>query len=410
MPIARYLSTVLVLLLAATLSSTFAADLTKKWRVSFSAGVPPIGGFNSQAEIDSASANLLIVVNDCLDTSTCAVGDELVVEAYRDPRDQSSVFGTLEFQSMPTATLAVQYGVNKNFLFEGSIGYAQSDVGQVEISAQFLGDDPEDPFINPFNFTTHRIPAGELEIMPISLTAIGHFRPRATLDPYLGAGIGYWVVGFDIDPQLDQISRNMDASRGSQSVLTGLIQAGGQIASGGVQVDLEGASVDATDSFAWHLVGGAEFTFKKKWSAFVDVRWVDVSRSFAIGFNGGSELGSSVPNFTDFASSENANTIYGPVAIGRCTKDLAGDLNGQMISCSGGGLLDLGRVILVRDEDAAANVDCSDPSDVLTAGCVLDFVFEPDGELDPGAYYARGGTLDYDGLAVQFGIRFTFGN
>ncbi len=47
---------------------------------------------------------------------------------------------------------------------------------------------------------------------------------------------------------------------------------------------------------------------------------------------------------------------------------------------------------------------------MVTAGCILDFVFEPDGVPDPGAYYAQGGTLDYDGLAVQFGIRFTFGN
>jgi hypothetical protein len=31
-----------------------------------------------------------------------------------------------------------------------------------------------------------------------------------------------------------------------------------------------------------------------------------------------------------------------------------------------------------------------------------------DGELDTGFYYAQGGTIDYDGLSVQIGIRYTF--
>ena len=32
----------------------------------------------------------------------------------------------------------------------------------------------------------------------------------------------------------------------------------------------------------------------------------------------------------------------------------------------------------------------------------------PDGELDPGYYYAQGGEVDYGGLGVQIGARFTF--
>ena len=412
-PIVLILFAVLALVTAATFTSTFAGDLTRKWRVSLSGGVPPIGGFNAQDEIGSAAGNLLLIVPECQQTNTCVAGGPTIAEAFRDPRDPDSVFGALEIKSMSTATLAVQYGVNKNLLLEGSIGYQQADVGDVEIGVQFQGNGSVDPNIERFNFIAHRIPAGELEIMPISVTAMAHFRPRATLDPYLGAGVGYWVIGFDIDPQLDELSRAMDAARGSQEVLTPFFCVSGcqeSLLSGGVKLDLEGASLDARDSFEWHLVGGAEITFKKRWSAFLDLRWVDVSRSFTIGFNGGAELGSSVPNFQDFDNSVNASTIYGPVNIGNCFKDPAGDTNGELITCSGGGLLDLGRVVLVKSEDAAGNVDCTDPFDVATLGCEVDFVFEPDGLLDPGDYYVRGGTIDYDGLALQFGIRFTFGN
>ena len=410
-PIVLLFSVVPALVTAATFSSSFAGDLTKKWRVSLAVGVPPIGGFNPQDEIGSAAGNELVIRPACQRTNTCG-NEPTILEVTRDPRDPDSVFGALEVKSMSTATLAVQYGVNKNLLLEGSIGYQQADVGNVEIGVQFQGNGSVDPNIERFNFIAHRIPAGELEIMPISVTAMAHLRPRATLDPYLGVGVGYWVIGFDVDPQLDELSIAMDASRGSQEVLTPFFCVSGcaeSLLSGDVTLDLAGATVDARDSFEWHLVGGAEITFKKRWSAFLDPRWVDVSRSLTIGFNGGAELGSSVPNFQDFDNSVNANTIYGPVNIGNCFKDAAGDTNGELISCSGGGLLDLGRVILVKSEDAAATVDCTDPFDVPTPGCELDFVFEPDGLRDPGDYYVRGGTIDYDGLALQFGIRFTFG-
>ena len=43
------------LVTAATFTSIFAGDLTKKWRVSLAAGVPPIGGFNPQDEIGSSA-------------------------------------------------------------------------------------------------------------------------------------------------------------------------------------------------------------------------------------------------------------------------------------------------------------------------------------------------------------------
>ena len=59
--------------------------------------------------------------------------------------------------------------------------------------------------------------------------------------------------------------------------------------------DLGGATVDARDTFEWHLAGGAELTFKRKWSVFVDLRWTFASRTLHIGFNGGDDLGVPVP-------------------------------------------------------------------------------------------------------------------
>ena len=35
-------------------------------------------------------------------------------------------------------------------------------------------------------------------------------------------------------------------------------------------------------------------------------------------------------------------------------------------------------------------------------------VYEPDGQLDPGFYYAQGGSFKLDAFSMQVGIRYTF--
>jgi len=397
------------LVLAGALGTASAADLTKKWRVSLSAG-----GANSNDEVESASANEMITLNTCIRTATCTSTDENVLRAFRDPRSDSSVFGSLDINPGSIATLGVQYGVNKFFVVEGSVGYQKSDLGDVELSAELPGNGPIDPSLFPFNFVTRRIPVGEMELVPIQLTGIMRFRPRATFNPYFGVGLGYTIVGFDTDPAFDQLSLDMDASRGAQMRLEPFFvqgSAGGETLSPeGPQLDLSGATIDARDTFEWHLVAGTELTFKKRWTAFVDLRWIDASRSVSVGFNGAQELGRSVPSFAPFNDDPMANVSYGAVDVGSCGKDPDGvDQNGNAVNCQGGGLYDFGYVVVVPRAEAPIGTNCSDPNDIAGADCVLDFVFEPDGVPDPGRYYAQGGSVDYDQFALQLGIRFTFG-
>lgn len=389
-----------------------ADDVSKKWRVGLA-----LGGYNAQDEIESASANEMFTINECARTLSCEPGAELVIRAFRDPRNDSQVFGNLDVNPAVLGTLSVQYGVNKIFMVEGSVGYQKGDVGDVEVAAQLPGASSEEPTIIPFNFQTRRIPVGELEVVPIQITAIARFRPRATFNPYFGAGVGYSLIGFDVSSGLDEISRNMDASRGRQLRLTPFFATSGG-SDEGLQVDnlpqldLQGATIDARDTFEWHLAGGAELTIKKRWSLFVDLRWVDASKSFNIGFNNSDELGNSVPNFAPYDDSPVANQRYGPSDVGSCGKDASGnvDQNGNPVFCTGGGLVDYGYVTVVAADEAPPSTDCSDPNDISSAQCILEFVFEPDGVPDPGLYYAVGGSVDYDGLSAQFGVRFTFGN
>ena len=392
-----------------------AEDVQKKWRFSVAAG-----GFNSQDEVESASANIMSTLNTCIRTLSCAPGADTIVQAFRDPRNDSQVFGSLDINPAAIGTLAVQYGVTKFFLVEGSVGYQKGDVGDVEVSVQLPGNGPIDPNLIPFNFVSQRVPVGQLERVPIQLSALARFRPRATFNPYLGAGIGYSIIGLEVDPALDSVSLNMDGSRGSQMRLepffiNGLAGGEALLTDGMPQLDLAGATIEAHDSFEWHLAGGAEITFKRRWAAFLDLRWVDFSRSLSVGFNNSDELGNSIPAFQPYNDSPLVAERYGPSNIGSCSKNPSGPVDAQgnltvPVVCTGGGLLDLGRVVVIPSSEAPGSTNCLQPSENGSSNCVLDFILEPDGISDPGMYYAQGGTVDYDGFQLQLGIRFSFGD
>jgi len=361
-----------LVVVACACSAAGAVDVEKKFRIGLS-----VGGYNNTDEITSDAANELTLVDE----------DQVFQSIFIDPRDDSAVFGNLDIKSSGIATISAQYAITQVFLVEASVGYTKSDVGDVELQAQFnLADVPD---LEDFNFTTFRIPAGQIERVPLQFTALARFRPRATFNPYVGAGIGYAFIGFEPTEELDQLSINMDASLGGQTRLTEATYGSPRLAPAGSDTigALVGATIDARDTFEWHFAGGAELAFKRKWSAYIDLRWTFASRSLMIGFNGGDYLGVPVPQLTDYEDSVAATTIYGAMQI------------------STGGLLDGGSIQLRPAEGEPPDTDCvEDPHD-----CERFFdPTMPDGVVDPGYYYVQGGSLDYGGIALQFGVRYTF--
>ena len=87
-----------------------------------------------------------------------------------------------------------------------------ADVGDIEMQAQFVGVDI--PETESFQFSIFRVQAGELERVPIQLSAFARFRPRASFNPYVGGGVGYTIIGFEPSEEFNALSRNLDASRG----------------------------------------------------------------------------------------------------------------------------------------------------------------------------------------------------
>ncbi|MCP3982468.1 MAG: outer membrane beta-barrel protein [bacterium] len=360
------------LLVACIATPALAVNIEKKFRIGFN-----IGGLNGQDEVTSDSANVLTLVDDLL-TPT---------KVYIDPRNDSSVFGSLELQPGALATLNASYAVNKIFVIEASVGYQQTDLGDVELQAQFL--EIEIPEQEPFNFTTFRVRAGDIERIPIQLSAMARFRPRANFNPYFGGGVGYSFVGFEPSSEFDQLSLNMDAALGDLAAVDEATFGRPTFDNSGVVAgDLQGARVDVDDSFEWHLLGGFDYSFNAKWTMVVDFRYVFSSRDIFVGFNGDRDLGSAVPAQVDFLGSEvdPPNSVYGAVLI------------------RNGGLID-GGALQAPLTDPEADCVASPGSCVFVIGAE-----DPDGvsRLDPGYYYVQGGQLDLDAFSFQIGMRYTF--
>lgn len=305
-----------------------AEDVHKRFRLSLA-----VGGYQAQDEVNSDSANVLTILND----------EGEIIARFIDVRDDAGVGGNFEIQPGSIATLAWQYGFTRFFLLEGSVGYNANDVGEVEI--------------NEIDSGATRFSAGSLTRLPVQLTGLWRFRPDRNFRPYVGGGIGYSFVEFDSSDGLIELSENLEASSWKQAK-AGRTDAGAGILVNGNEpaIPMTGATVQAPDAWEWHVTGGVELSFARRWSVLAELRYSEASESFRLQFDGRDQIGISVPQGQAQDGTDLADGTYGPAWI------------------FPGGLLDL----------------------------------DDDGDLDPGFYYVTGGELRYDGIAAVVGVRYTF--
>ena len=342
-----------------------AEDIEKKWRIGFATGV-----HNPQDQVVSDAGNALLLFDDNLQ----------VIDAYVDPRNDSGVFGVLDIQPSPVGTFYAQYAPTKTFLVEASIGYTTTDFGDVEVQAQFSGVDVPD--FQPFDFSVFRIPVGEIERVPINLTGLMRFRPRASLNPYIGAGLTYALHGFSPTEAFNTLSERMDGASGALASLTPSFTGVPQLITPAptAAVDLAGAEVEVDDTVEFHMAGGMEYSFKKKWAIIIDARWSFSSRKAKVRFNGGEDLGVAVPQRSDFIDSPAGTTNYGAMFL------------------PFDGLVDGGALV-----PNSPTVNCAIDAGNCTFGRSI-----RDGNPDPGFYYVQGGEVDYGAVTFQVGLRYTF--
>ena len=349
------------LTLVGAVTAVSAEDVEKRLRLGLS-----IGGFDGADNVHSPSANVRALFTP----------DDVFDSVIIDPRNDSGAVSDFGLEPQYLGTFSASYAFNPYWYVEGSAGYRQGDIGNVEVQAQFFGVPPQG--LQAFAFRIFNLTGGTLTQVPLQLTTGFRFRPKAALNPYVCAGIGYTFNGFEPSDDLNNLSVAMDEATGGFAQLTG-----SGFTNPASFSELAGITVEAPDAAEWHVGAGVEVTFKRRWVVFADARYLVYSNRFALHMNGDStELGISVPADQVQTTDPGASGPFGPYLFVT------------------GGLLDGGS--LVPRVGAPPGTDCSiDP-----IACVFDG--PPDGQLDPGYYYVHAGSVRYDGVTLQFGVKFTF--
>jgi opacity protein-like surface antigen len=343
------------------MTAASAEDVEKKLRLGIS-----VGGFDGADNAHSPSANVRTIVDE----------DDVFFGAILDPRNDSGAVSDFGIDPQYLGTFSASYAFSPYWYLEGSVGYRRGDIANVEVQAQFRGDSPQGT--QSFAFRIFNLNGGTLTQVPLQLTAGLRFRPKAALNPYVCAGVGYTLNGFEPSDDLNDLSTAMDNATG------GFARLNGSSFDDPTEVsELSGITVEAPDAAEWHVGGGIEVTFKRRWVVFADLRYLVYSNRFALHMNGdGTELGISVPADQVHTTDTGAFGPFGPYLFPT------------------GGLLDGGS--LVPAVGAPPDTDCA----VTPIACTFDG--PPDGNLDPGFYYVHAGSVRYDGVTFQLGVKFTF--
>jgi len=342
-----------------------AEEIEKKWRLGVS-----IGGTSTTDQAQSPSAN----VRTLFDT------DGELFNFIADPRNDSAAFSNFGIEAAVGGQVLASYAFTRNWYIEGSVGYRQATVGNVEVQAQFAN--APIPNLQDFGFRIFNLDAGTLKQVPLQFTAGYRFRPKASFNPYLCAGVGYVLNSYSPSDEINQLSVNLENVQAGFAQVTGFLVGGENFLPPTSFGGLSGIRIEAEDTPEYHFGGGFEVSFKHKWSVFVDARYTVYSGSFRMTVNGSDQLGISVP--------------ADQVVIGQ--PGATGPFGSYLITT--GGLLDGGS--LVPAITAPPGTDCT----LQPFFCEL--TGPADGIPDPGHYYVHAGSIRWDGASLQVGVKYTF--
>lgn len=361
-----FVASVAIGLLLASAAPGHAEEIEKRFRIGMS-----LSGYSTSDQVHSASGNrrTLFMPNGEFD------------DIIYDPRNDSGALSDFGIESQYGAFVSASYAFSRLWYIEGSIGYQQGTIGNVEVQAQFLGT--QIPINQSFAFTVFNFDGGTLKQVPVQATGGVRFRPKAAFNPFICLGVGYTFNSYEPSSEINQLSRSLDQSTGRFARLGGTLLGGETLAPTGDSTNLKGITVEAPGSPEWHFGGGFEYSFHSKWVVFVDARYTVHNGKFAMHVNGSNELGISVPADRAFNTDPGAFGPFGAYLI------------------ETGGLLDGGSWVPMPT--APKGTDCTTPTH---DNC--QFTGPKDGVVDPGFYYVHAGEVRYDGFQVQLGVKFTF--
>lgn len=193
---------------------------------------------------------------------------------------------------------SASYGLTRWFALEVATSYMQSEVGQIEFYtedrrttllpgspisvagnfAQFCGPTRTGTCYNygDSTFATERdngfLQVGEITEVPLMLSGLFRFRPESPLDPYIGVGIGYIFTDITVSDEFNEKSEEIQTrlvSNASYGEVTD------QANPNRISPYFPGPmTVDLSDGFEYHVVGGVDYYVNDRFSMYVDARYV----------------------------------------------------------------------------------------------------------------------------------------
>lgn len=217
-------------------------------------------------------------------------GDETILFIDRRPDDLLARESTIEEEWR--FDLNASYGVLDWLSVEFRAGYYKTDIVQLDTYLQFreVRDVSGDGFITLEELErasppqSQPINAGEIELIPVSFSAVFRFLRDRPLNPYIGIGAGY--IFTDVTPSDDLDQRNAILSTVEITAFLGADESIGALAT---FPEWEDITLELEDSFEWHFFFGAEYFFNSHLAMYIDGGYMFATRDLVISVSGFAE-------------------------------------------------------------------------------------------------------------------------
>ena len=134
------------------------------------------------------------------------ISDDIVIPGSNDPRQDDLLGRETAVEERQVYNLSVGYGLTSWLSLQVDVGYYKGNVGNLDtfqIDRRFVDLNDDNTLVDnellstPFRDATVPMSVGQLEQIPVMLSAVFRFRKDSPFNPILGAGVGWMFTDFD---------------------------------------------------------------------------------------------------------------------------------------------------------------------------------------------------------------------
>lgn len=217
-------------------------------------------------------------------------GDETIIFVDRRPDDLIARESTIDEDWR--FDLNASYGVLDWFSIQFNVGYYKADLVQLDTFSEIR--EPVDANNDGIISLTETLLAGptasqplvggEVELIPVSFSAVFRFLRDRPLNPYLGIGAGYIFTDVTISDDLEQRNEVLASSN-----ITAFLAADESTGLLAAFPEWEGINLELEDSFEWHFFFGAEYFLNSHLAFYGNLGYMFATEDLVVSVSGFAE-------------------------------------------------------------------------------------------------------------------------